>query len=325
MSHHATPTVEVILASYKDWTYLPAQIASIANQDYPNIRLVITRDCDTPQVQQAIDKAAADFPRLQILTVRGPQKGFSPNFLFTLADRATSSAADYFAFSDQDDIWPAGKISQAIKALELAKRQEAPRTALTYSCRQTLINQEGAPIGLSPLYRAPFNLGNALVENVACGHTLVMNRSFTDQAAIAINRLRHSDTLEIPFHDWWVYAWTCAIGGKHIYDATALSGYRQHSANTVGNGDTAWRHFGQLSQLWRGTYLKSLKQLSLTLDTNRSQMTDEAVEMLDHFMALHQKNRFKRIAGIRNSGVKRQGRMNQIVFPVLVFLSPTPD
>lgn len=93
-----------------------------------------------------------------------------PEIFLSLACRAELQA-DYFAFSDQDDIWLPEKLSRAIGMLE----KLPPNTPSLYGSRTQLINAQGEIIGISKLIPHELSFNNALVQNVAGGNTMVFN------------------------------------------------------------------------------------------------------------------------------------------------------
>ena len=112
--------IAVLMAIYKDARFLAEQLASIRDQHYPNIELWISRDCDTPEIGRILNDYAPSFNRFTVL--RGPCRGggrgewgAAANFLSMVFNH--SIQADYYAFTDQDDIWKPDKLSRAIEIL----------------------------------------------------------------------------------------------------------------------------------------------------------------------------------------------------------------
>src|SRR5690606_26251104 len=99
----------------------------------------------------------------------GPGRGFSENFR-SLIKRPAETA--FLAYADQDDVWKPDKLSAAIARIE----QAGPGPVL-YCSRTELIDQDGAPLGMSPLFSRPPDVRNAILQSIAGGNTMVMNRA----------------------------------------------------------------------------------------------------------------------------------------------------
>ncbi len=109
------------------------------------------------------------FGSLQVKICNGPKRGFVANFLSLACDR--SIAADYYAFSDQDDVWEPQKLSRAVTWLETI----APNVPAMFCSRTRLIDEDGQECGFSPLFRRKPAFRNALVQSIAGGNTIVFN------------------------------------------------------------------------------------------------------------------------------------------------------
>jgi len=86
-----------------------------------------------------------------------PAEGFVANFL-SLTCKA-SIEADYYAYSDQDDVWESDKLERAVRWL-----QTVPENIPALYCSRTrLVDAENNEIGLSPLFSKPPSFANALI------------------------------------------------------------------------------------------------------------------------------------------------------------------
>ncbi len=124
----------------------------------------------------------------------GPSRGFAENFRSLLT--SSDVAADYFAFADQDDVWDKDKLSRAIGPV----RETATETPALYCSRTRLVDESGQPIGFSPLFTRRPGFRNALVQSIAGGNTMVMNR-----AALSILAQSAQRTSPSRSPDWWTY------------------------------------------------------------------------------------------------------------------------
>jgi hypothetical protein len=139
--------------------------------------------------------------------------------------------ADGYALSDQDDVWMADKLSRA-RSFLAGVAADVPGL---YCSRVRMIDADGAPIGLTPLFAKPPDFRNALVQNIAIGNTVVFNvktRNLLQQAGADVNAA---------VHDWWIYLATTAVGGKVFYDPCPSVDYRIHARNLIGANNSRVR------------------------------------------------------------------------------------
>lgn len=212
--------VQVLLSSYNGEKYLAAQLESILAQDYEEISILIRDDGSTDHTLEIIQYYADKYANIAYYV--GKNLGVQQSF-FQLMQHADKTA-DYYAFSDQDDVWLPEKIRQAVQLLE-KQDQSLP---LLYASKTTLVDAglKEIPIRKKEVKIRP-EFGNALVENVCTGCTEVFNR-----------RLLELVTKQLPtyaiMHDWWLYLCATAFGQVY-YDVNSYILYRQHGNNQVGS------------------------------------------------------------------------------------------
>ncbi|HEX2549461.1 MAG TPA: glycosyltransferase, partial [Gammaproteobacteria bacterium] len=125
--------VAILLCTYNDKYFLPKQLVSYITQTHQNWELHVSNDGDLPDTLQTLNHFQKKCTQLVKLR-EGPKQGFALNFLSLSCDE--NIKANYFAFSDQDDIWENDKLSRAISYLKTISA-EIPAI---YCSRTTLIN-----------------------------------------------------------------------------------------------------------------------------------------------------------------------------------------
>jgi glycosyltransferase involved in cell wall biosynthesis len=205
------------MSTFNGQLFLERQIGSILNQTVP-VKLFVRDDGSTDDTPGLLEKlsAAGRFEWEQ-----GPNVGVKESFFCLL--RKHSGNADYVAFSDQDDVWLPTKLGRATAMLEGV----APSTPALYCSRATITDEQLNPIGLTPLWPHPPAFGNALVENIVSGCTIVLNQSARQLL------LSTPPPERAMFHDWWCYLVIAALGSV-FYDPEPSILYRQHRHNAVG-------------------------------------------------------------------------------------------
>jgi glycosyltransferase involved in cell wall biosynthesis len=221
-------TFVVLLSTYNGEKYLAEQLDSLLAQDYADVRIEIRDDGSTDSTHLILDRYADRHKNINV--VRGDNLGVAQSF-FRLLDAAGDEPA-YFAFCDQDDVWLANKLSRAASALSEIDAQ----TPALYFSNFELVDEQLNHLGYPPPFRY-IGFQNALVQNVATGCTVVLNRA---ARALVLSRLPE----HVIMHDWWSYLVISALG-KLIYDDTVTVKYRQHAANAVGYGSSPLHRFGK--------------------------------------------------------------------------------
>ena len=220
--------VHVLLSSYNGERYIKEQIESILHQSYENVELYV-RDDGSTDGTVTILKEYEQKGLIHLET--GTNVGFVASFQWLIAN---GGEADYYAFSDQDDVWFADKLKMAV---EMLAETEAEKPVLYFSnydyydCDLNFIAHRDSK---SP-YRS---FVNSLVDCVTLGFNSVFNR--TAQQMVTKQMPKKSTG-----HDWWMYM-VCEGMGEVIYDERPTVKYRRHGRNVSDGGDSFIKF-----QIWR--------------------------------------------------------------------------
>src|SRR5262245_4553115 len=220
------PAVAILLCTKNGEKFLREQLESFEHQTYKNLFLVVSDDGSADNTPNILNSFAQGRPRNTMLR-KGPRQGACANFL-SLANDPTIDA-EYFAFSDQDDIWYQDKLRRALTWLATVPA-DVPGM---YCGRTELMTIDERSYGLSLLFTYPPAFQNALVQSLGGGNTMVFNRA-------AKKLLEQAATIDVVLHDWWLYQLVSAAGGVVHYDPRAMLKYRQHPDNLIGS-NLGWR------------------------------------------------------------------------------------
>ena len=236
--------VAVLMAVFRDPRFLPQQLASILAQDHKRVTLWVSRDCADEHISRILDDYAAQFELNRFNILSGPKRGSAANFLSMVLN--PNIKADYYAYSDQDDVWDTDKISRAVSVL-----QRIPESVpALYGSRSRLIDAGGQHLGVSPFHgNKPPSFRNALAQNIMNGNTMVMNHTARDLLFAA-------GETDVPYHDWWTYLLISGADGKVLYDPQPTIQYRLHDLNETG---TAIHSNDRLLRWWRRYQNKKIK------------------------------------------------------------------
>ncbi|HEY9094468.1 MAG TPA: glycosyltransferase family 2 protein [Hydrogenophaga sp.] len=237
--------IHILLATYQGAAYLREQLDSIAAQQHTNWMLWISDDGSKDTTWAICESFAAQHPNHRVHLIKGPAQGPTANFFHLLNAVQLTQRSDLLAFADQDDVWLPEKLSRAAAALGT----EAPGSNRPYLYGATthLVDEQLRPTGLSAMPGRPLGFGNALLQNVISGNTMVFNAALLD-------RLRRIRPEHAVWHDWSAYQTATGCGGHIHFDPLPCLLYRQHDGNLVGSQGRAWDKIVRLTMLFRGQY-----------------------------------------------------------------------
>ena len=293
-------SIAILLCTFNGARFLPAQLASYEAQDFTDWRLIASDDGSDDATVALLEDFQKKHGADRVEVRRGPRKGFVANFLSLICDPAIKS--EYYALSDQDDVWHPQKLSRARQFLGNAAADEP----VVYCSRTQLIDEQGKDIGLSTFYRKRPHFRNALVQSLASGNTMVFNekmRWLLMQAGSDANA---------PSHDWLVYLAITAVGGKIIYDSVPTVSYRMHSGNVIGSNDSAGARMVRARLLWQGRFQKWADMNVTVLERIQGLMTDENRKTFELFRRSRKLSILPRAYGLMRSGVYRQSLLGNV-------------
>jgi len=293
-------SVAILLCTLNGARFLPLQLASFESQDVADWRLFVSDDGSDDATPTLLAEFQKKHGACRVKLRRGPGRGFVANFLSTICDPALTS--DYYALSDQDDVWAAHKLSRARSFL-----MNAPSDVPVLYCSRTcLIDEQGVEIGLSPLFKKPPHFRNALTQSIAGGNTMVFN----EKARQVL--MQAGPDVKTAAHDWWVYLTTTAVGGKVFYDPVPTVSYRVHSRNLIGSNRSFVSQISRAGMLWQGRF-KSWSDLNIrALERIENSMTEENRKTFDLFRRSRKLSPLPRAYGLIRSGVYRQTLLGNI-------------
>lgn len=256
--------VQVLLSTYNGEAYIEEQLQSILQQTYQNIVILIRDDGSSDSTVPIIQKFM-DMYSDKICFIKGSNVGVIESFFYLL--QSVDLDASYYCFCDQDDVWMNDKVERAVQSLHLCD------TAGMYFSSTMLTDQSLNPIKVWPAspQKAP-HFYNALVQNIAVGATMVINKAARD---LIVSRSLNMKNIQM--HDWWIYLCVSAFG-KVYYDERPTIYYRQHNNNVVGGHRTVihelqnkWRSFRKHSghKLLRKQAVEFNKLYADSLDTEK--------------------------------------------------------
>jgi glycosyltransferase involved in cell wall biosynthesis len=309
------PDTVILLATYRPGALLAPQLNSYVQQSHRGWRLIVSDDSSDPDSQSdvihALQAMRDRMPGQDIKHMSGPGRGSAQNFLHLL--RAARTQDHYAALSDQDDVWLPEKLARARAALAALPADQPG----LYCARTQLCKADLTPIRLSPVWPRRFGLRNALIQNIAAGNTIVLNRAGLD---LALRAVTAAETSDIAAHDWWLYQLITAFGGTVLHDDQPVLLYRQHATNQMGRNDTIQAKIVRLRRIWSGEYREWVGRNLTALLPLSAQMPIESRQILTSFVTLRQAKAWQRLIGWQRLGLYRQNRRSGLILWLALLL-----
>ena len=218
MENGNNPTVKVLMSSFNGEKYIRQQLDSILYQKGVNVRCLVRDD--------------------------GSQDGT----VEIIKEYEESGDADYYSFSDQDDVWMEEKLAKCVGHLN----PEANVPEMCF-CNSVLVTENLEPIRnwFDKEDIMPHEIYRRALESMAAGCTIVFNKQARDA-------FLKGNCEKLDIHDFWIYV-LCSFLGEVYYESTPLTNYRQHKDNIIGNKNdfkTVWRN--RVKQLKRITHRREV-------------------------------------------------------------------
>ncbi|WP_417508916.1 glycosyltransferase family 2 protein [Methylophaga sp.] len=294
MSELSSIKVAVLMCSYNGEQYLIEQLDSIKKQSIQHIDIWVSDDGSSDSTCEILRSYQKEWNKGLFEIKTGPQKGFAANFMSLICD--LDIIADYYAFSDQDDIWEVEKLSRALNNLG---KNDNNKPAL-YCSRTKLIAQCGKDLKhTSPLFSKKPSFANAIVQSLAGGNTMVINNKARELVCKA-------GAQNIISHDWWLYMLVSGADGDIFYDSIPSVKYRQHDNNEIGTNLTWNARLNRIKMVLNGRFCDWNDTNTIALHKNRHLLTECNQRTLDTFMNARRSSGIKQMYLIIKSDVYRQ-------------------
>jgi glycosyltransferase involved in cell wall biosynthesis len=294
------PRVAILLCTYNGQEFLQEQLDSFVTQTHSNWVLYVSDDGSTDATLQIVKDFEKKVGQEKVFILKGPRKGFSANFLSLI--HCDKVRADYFAFSDQDDIWLPKKIEAAVNWMTTQKSN----IAALYCSRTILINAKGKVFGQSDLFLRPPSFANALVQSIGGGNTMLLN-------VTARNLARdYSPHNGIVSHDWWIYLLVSGNQGNIRYDPKAYIKYRQHGGNLVGMNGTWTARFRRVIMLFQGRFRHWNTVNIRNIMNSPGFLTEDNLDIVQKFKLMRNRKLAIRLIEFHNLKLYRQTKFGDL-------------
>ncbi|MCA0042070.1 glycosyltransferase [Celeribacter litoreus] len=296
-------TLAILLALHAGRRHIGAQLNSLADQTFRDWSLTVVDDGPDDGGRGLVARFS-DYSPQSVSYHRQTTRGFAENFLSGLSKLPQDASG--LAFCDQDDIWLPEKLGRATEAL--AKVPEAV-PALYCSTRIVWAPEIDLQVTSPPPQHEP-SFRNALVENIATGNTIVLNR-----AALRLAKDVAPLAMDVFAHDWWLYQLITGVGGRVMFDQRPSLLYRQHRGAVLGEGRGMRAALRNKRNAVRGLYRSRIDHQLDALTRIQTLLTGKNRACLQRFQtARHDTRPIQRMLALARSGVHRQSTASQVSF-----------
>lgn len=303
--------VNILMATYNGEKFLAQQIESIQKQTFKEWNLLIRDDGSSDKTCDIIRNFTAKDSRIRFINENEHHNLGVIKSFFTLVNY---EVADFYFFSDQDDVWLPEKLSVS---LEAAKHKASDVPLLVYTDLK-VVNQELNILQDSMIrtqsHHANTTLLPELTENTVTGGTMMINH------ALAEKWFTPNDIL---MHDWFL-ALLAASLGEIIYLDLPTQLYRQHDNNVLG-ARTMDKRFKILREGPKSIFTRywklihdSQKQASLIVDKYGDIMTANDLELIKCFIKIDKQPFMTRLRWLWKYGYSKNQFKHQVVFKWLI-------
>lgn len=266
--------VIVLMSTYNGEKYLRIQIDSILSQENVDVELYVRDDGSTDLTKSILQQYAS---RGKLKWYDGPNLKPAQSFFDLIF---TSSEADYYAFSDQDDFWEKDKLIRAVSCLENLDCSKP----LLYCSSAKLVDENLKDLGRRYCIFGVSEFSQSIISSNAIGCTMCFNN-------VLLNMVRKHRPVSKILHDGWVHKLCLAVGGIVYYDNNSYIQYRQHNNNVIGAKSTfmkkwknRWLHLKKISNIRSSVVREILKNYSKIMPAKNIKLANAVAQYDSSFV-----------------------------------------
>lgn len=302
-----TMKVNILMSTYNGQRFLSEQICSIQEQTYRDWTLLIRDDGSSDQTREIIREFVRQDSRIQFIDA---DTNDNLGVIKSFHRLVHYDVADYYFFSDQDDVWLPNKLEVSLK-----KAQTYPVDLPLMIYMDLKVVSQDLEIMTESMIRSQSHHANTelvqeLTENTVTGGVSMINHCLAKM---------WQETEGILMHDWYLALLASAFGKLSFIDQPGEL-YRQHSDNVLGARTLSkrlkkWFRPHRLFRAYWDLIKKSQQQASHLLKMPLSQSNRELIEA---FVTIMDKPMFERYQTLKKYGLKKNKTFHTFVFTILI-------
>ncbi|TAA11763.1 glycosyltransferase family 2 protein [Streptococcus parasuis] len=299
--------VNILMSTYNGQQFLAEQIRSIQEQSYTDWTLFIRDDGSSDNTKEILKDFEHQDSRIHLID---SDKSDNLGVIKSFHKLVNHDRADYYFFSDQDDVWLPNKLELSLKE---AQNYLADLPLMVYMDLK-VVNQDleimTESMVKSQSHHANTELVQELTENTVTGGVAMINHALAEM---------WQETDDILMHDWYLALLASAFGNLVFIDQPGEL-YRQHSDNVLGARTLSkrfkkWIRPHILFAVYWDLIKNSQKQARHLLQMPLSQSNRELIEA---FVTIMDKPMLERFRILRKYGLKKNKAFHTLVFTTLI-------
>lgn len=299
--------VNILMSTYNGQQFLAEQIRSIQDQSYTDWTLFIRDDGSSDNTKEILKDFERQDSRIHLID---SDKSDNLGVIKSFHKLVNHDRADYYFFSDQDDVWLPNKLELSLKE---AQNYLADLPLMVYMDLK-VVNQDleimTESMVKSQSHHANTELVQELTENTVTGGVAMINHALAEM---------WQETDDILMHDWYLALLASAFGNLVFIDQPGEL-YRQHSDNVLGARTLSkrfkkWIRPHILFAVYWDLIKNSQKQARHLLQMPLSQSNRELIEA---FVTIMDKSMLERFRILRKYGLRKNKAFHTLVFTTLI-------
>lgn len=299
--------VNILMSTYNGQKFLAEQIRSIQEQSYTDWTLFIRDDGSSDNTKEILKDFEHQDSRIHLID---SDKSDNLGVIKSFHKLVNHDRADYYFFSDQDDVWLPNKLELSLKE---AQNYLADLPLMVYMDLK-VVNQDLEIMTESMVkfqsHHANTELVQELTENTVTGGVAMINHALAEM---------WQETDDILMHDWYLALLASAFGNLVFIDQPGEL-YRQHSDNVLGARTLSkrfkkWIRPHILFAVYWDLIKNSQKQARHLLQMPLSQSNRELIEA---FVTIMDKSMLERFRILRKYGLRKNKAFHTLVFTTLI-------
>lgn len=299
--------VNILMSTYNGQKFLAEQIRSIQEQSYTDWTLFIRDDGSSDNTKEILKDFEHQDSRIHLID---SDKSDNLGVIKSFHKLVNHDRADYYFFSDQDDVWLPNKLELSLKE---AQNYLADLPLMVYMDLK-VVNQDleimTESMVKSQSHHANTELVQELTENTVTGGVAMINNALAEM---------WQETDDILMHDWYLALLASAFGNLVFIDQPGEL-YRQHSDNVLGARTLSkrfkkWIRPHILFAVYWDLIKNSQKQARHLLQMPLSQSNRELIEA---FVTIMDKSMLERFRILRKYGLRKNKAFHTLVYTTLI-------
>lgn len=299
--------VNILMSTYNGQQFLAEQIRSIQDQTYTDWTLLVRDDGSSDKTREILQDFASQDSRIRLIDVEETK---NLGVIKSFHRLVHYEQADYYFFSDQDDVWLPDKLAISLQEAQSYKTDQPLMVYMDLTVVDQDLQVMTESMIRSQSHHANTQLVQELTENTVTGGVSMINHSLASL---------WTKTEDIIMHDWYLALLASAFG-QLVFIDKAGELYRQHADNVLGARTLSkrlkkWIRPHVLFRVYWDLIKSSQKQASLLLELPLSPSDRELVEA---FVSILDKPMFERFKVLKQYSLRKNKAFHTFVFTTLI-------